>query len=175
MQGPVYAVLDKAEPEIHVRLRAGQPNFFAPFNRSGIDPFTQRFPVTLRLEGTMRGTGGLHLADQHCETDVAGLYACGDVATRELICGGFTGGASHNAAWAISSGSIAGAGAGVYDRPNARAACRPYSRPVPPVQPGAERELPGALTGSRSPARCRTRSCPGKNFFRPPAPPRRAS
>jgi succinate dehydrogenase/fumarate reductase flavoprotein subunit len=42
---------------------------------------------------------------------VPGLYAAGDTATRELICGGFTGGGSHNAAWAASSGSWAGQGA----------------------------------------------------------------
>jgi succinate dehydrogenase/fumarate reductase flavoprotein subunit len=115
-QGPVYAVLDKATPEQYAKLRAGQPNFFAPFDRAGIDPFTQRFEVTLRLEGTMRGTGGLHLDGDDCRTDVPGLFAAGDVATRELICGGFTGGASHNAAWAISSGSIAGTGAAQYAR-----------------------------------------------------------
>jgi len=110
-EGPVYAVLDQAPAEIHDRMRKGQPNFFAPFDRRGIDPFTERFEITLRSEATMRGTGGLHLADNACQTDVAGLFAAGDVATREYICGGFTGGASHNGAWAISSGTLAGAGA----------------------------------------------------------------
>jgi succinate dehydrogenase/fumarate reductase flavoprotein subunit len=82
-----------------------------PFDRAGIDPLTQRFPVTLRLEGTVRGTGGIRIAADDCSTSVPGLYAAGDAATRELICGGFTGGGSHNAAWAISSGNWAGAGA----------------------------------------------------------------
>jgi succinate dehydrogenase/fumarate reductase flavoprotein subunit len=45
---------------------------------------------------------------------VPGLYAAGDAATRELVCGGFTGGGSHNAAWAMSSGFWAGAGAADY-------------------------------------------------------------
>jgi succinate dehydrogenase/fumarate reductase flavoprotein subunit len=45
---------------------------------------------------------------------VPGLYAAGDTATRELICGGFTGGGSHNAAWAASSGSWAGQGAAAF-------------------------------------------------------------
>jgi len=76
-----------------------------------VDPFTDKFPVTLRLEGTVRGTGGLRITDEVCATAVPGLYAAGDVATRELICGGFTGGGSHNAAWAISSGTWAGRGA----------------------------------------------------------------
>src|SRR5205085_2384168 len=95
-------------------MRVSQPNFFLPFDRTGIDPFTQRFPVTLRLEGTVRGTGGLRLVDETCATTVPGLFAAGDAATRELICGGFTGGGSHNAAWAISSGSFAGRGAADY-------------------------------------------------------------
>ncbi|WP_242438655.1 FAD-binding protein [Streptomyces sp. CB00455] len=43
-----------------------------------------------------------------------GLYAAGDASTREEICGGFTGGGSHNAAWAISSGSWAGRGAALH-------------------------------------------------------------
>ncbi len=95
-------------------MRASQPNFFVPLDRAGIDPFRQRFPVTLRLEGTVRGTGGLRIVDESCATTVAGLYAAGDAATRELVCGGFTGGGSHNAAWAMSSGFWAGAGAADY-------------------------------------------------------------
>jgi succinate dehydrogenase/fumarate reductase flavoprotein subunit len=111
LEEPVYARLDLAPVEIHGHLRKAQPNFFLPFDREGVDPFTEKFPVTLRLEGTVRGTGGLRIADEACGTSVRGLYAAGDVATRELICGGFTGGGSHNAAWAISSGTWAGRGA----------------------------------------------------------------
>jgi len=70
----------------------------------------------LRLEGTVRGTGGLRVADLDCRTNVPGLYAAGDNATREPICGGFTGGGSHNAAWAISSGAWAGEGAAAHAR-----------------------------------------------------------
>jgi succinate dehydrogenase/fumarate reductase flavoprotein subunit len=113
-QGPVYAQLDKADAGTRVSMRASQPNFFLPHDRTGTDPFTQRFPITLRLEGTVRGTGGLRITDNHCATSVPGLYAAGDAATRELICGGFTGGGSHNAAWAMSSGYWAGAGAAEY-------------------------------------------------------------
>jgi succinate dehydrogenase/fumarate reductase flavoprotein subunit len=112
----VFAVLDQADESLHASLRLAQPNFFLPFDRLGIDPFRQRFPVTMRLEGTVRGTGGLRILDDTCATSVAGLYAAGDAATRELICGGFTGGGSHNAAWAMSSGYWAGAGAADYAR-----------------------------------------------------------
>lgn len=112
----VYAVIDRADGAVQAAMRHAQPNFFLPFDRAGIDPFTQRFPVTLRLEGTVRGTGGLRIVDRSCATSVPGLYAAGDAATRELICGGFTGGGSHNAAWAMSSGFWAGAGAADYAR-----------------------------------------------------------
>jgi succinate dehydrogenase/fumarate reductase flavoprotein subunit len=114
LQGPVYARLDKADDDVQRHMRASQPNFFLPFDRTGIDPFKDRFPVTLRLEGTVRGTGGLRIVDDGCATSVPGLYAAGDAATRELICGGFTGGGSHNAAWAMSSGTWAGQGAADY-------------------------------------------------------------
>ena len=113
---PVYAILDQATEEMQVHMRKAQPNFFLPFDRAGIDPFTQRFPVTLRLEGTVRGTGGIRIVDDTCATTVPGLYAAGDAATRQLICGGFTGGGSHNAAWAISSGYWAGQSAAEYAR-----------------------------------------------------------
>jgi succinate dehydrogenase/fumarate reductase flavoprotein subunit len=111
---PVFCRIDRADAAEREAMRFAQPNFFLPFDRMGIDPFTQRFPVTLRLEGTVRGTGGLRIVDESCGTNVPGLYAAGDAATRELICGAFTGGGSHNAAWAMSSGTWAGRGAADY-------------------------------------------------------------
>ncbi|MCZ1265334.1 MULTISPECIES: FAD-dependent oxidoreductase [Paenibacillus] len=110
----VYARLDQAPEDLQPLLRVAQTNFFLPFDRLGINPFKELFPITLRLEGTVRGTGGIRVMDENCATGVPGLYAAGDAATRELICGGFTGGGSHNAAWAMSSGSFAGEGAAGY-------------------------------------------------------------
>ncbi|ATN35955.1 pyridine nucleotide-disulfide oxidoreductase [Rhizobium sp. ACO-34A] len=111
----VYAQLDLAETDgLQAIMRRAQPNFFVPFDRHGIDPFTERFPITLRLEGTMRGTGGLRLTGLDCATTVSGLFAAGDNATREPICGGFTGGGSYNAAWAISTGTFAGKAAATH-------------------------------------------------------------
>jgi succinate dehydrogenase/fumarate reductase flavoprotein subunit len=104
----VYARLDRATPDVQRAMRKGQPNFFLVFDRLGIDPFTDMFEITLLAEGTVRGTGGVRITGDDCSTSVPGLYAAGDTATRELICGGFTGGGSHNAAWAASSGSWAG-------------------------------------------------------------------
>jgi succinate dehydrogenase/fumarate reductase flavoprotein subunit len=111
---PVFARIDKATAAEQIGMRKGQPNFFLVFDRLGIDPFTDFFEITLVAEGTVRGTGGVRVVDYDCATDVPGLFAAGDTATRELICGGFTGGGSHNAAWAASSGSWAGTGAATF-------------------------------------------------------------
>lgn len=111
---PVFARIDRATNDEQRAMRKGQPNFFLVFDRLGINPFTDFFEITLLAEGTVRGTGGVRVADYDCSTDVPGLYAAGDTATRELICGGFTGGGSHNAAWAASSGSWAGQGAAAF-------------------------------------------------------------
>ncbi len=75
--GPVYAQLDKADPPTQAAMRQAQPNFFLPLDRAGIDPFAERFPITLRLEGTVRGTGGLRIVSEDCATTVPGLYAAG--------------------------------------------------------------------------------------------------
>ncbi|GAA3402459.1 FAD-binding protein [Paenibacillus hodogayensis] len=112
---PVYACLDKnVDEQTRKGMRLFQPNFFLSFDRAGIDPFTDRFPITLRFEGTVRGTGGIHIVNEQCATGVPGLYAAGDASTRELICGGFTGGGSHNSAWAMSSGYWSGEAAAKY-------------------------------------------------------------
>lgn len=91
----------------------------------------------------MRGTGGIRLVNAECGTGVPGLYAAGDAATRELICGGFTGGGSHNAAWAMSSGYWAGGGAAAHARSlGVNAASR---RPI-----GAGRATLRSAPGSRT-------------------------
>jgi succinate dehydrogenase/fumarate reductase flavoprotein subunit len=106
-EGPVYAVIDKAPRSIQEGLRRGQPNIFLPLDRQGVDPFRQRFPVTLRYEGTVRGVGGL-MIDAEGATSVPGLFAAGDTASREPIVGATSGGGGPNSTWAIASGSRAG-------------------------------------------------------------------
>ena len=108
LEGPVWAQFDKGIPELKQWLRQGQPNCFLPYDRSGVDPFAERFPVTLRCEGTVRGVGGIRLAGDDCSTGVPGLYAAGDAASRERITGSITGGGGPNSSWAIASGSWAG-------------------------------------------------------------------
>jgi succinate dehydrogenase/fumarate reductase flavoprotein subunit len=114
--GPVFARLELAPPQIRDAMRWAQPNFFLPFDKAGIDPFTDLFGVRFVLEGTVRGTGGIALAGDGCETTVAGLYAAGDAATRELVTGSRSGGGSHNGAWAMASGTIAGRAAARFAR-----------------------------------------------------------
>jgi succinate dehydrogenase/fumarate reductase flavoprotein subunit len=103
----VYAQIE-ADEATQAMMRTAQPNFFLPFDRAGINPFTERFAITLRLEGTVRGTGGIRVVDERCATSVPGLFAAGDAASRELIAGGVSGGGSLNIAWAFSSGVWAG-------------------------------------------------------------------
>ena len=105
--GPVYAIIDRASPSIQEGLRRGQPNIFLPLDRLGIDPFRQRFPVTLRYEGTVRGVGGVAV-DQNCAASAPGLFAAGDAASRESVVGAVSGGGGPNSTWAIASGVWAG-------------------------------------------------------------------
>jgi len=127
LEGPVYAVLDRAPPAVQRWLREGQPNCFLPHDRLGIDPFRQRFPITMRCEGTVRGTGGVRILDRDCSTRVPGLYAAGDVASRETLVGAATGGGAPNAAWAISSGTWAGRAAAQYAGSQGSVEGRPLS------------------------------------------------
>jgi succinate dehydrogenase/fumarate reductase flavoprotein subunit len=103
----VYAKVDNAPPLVRETLR-----------RSGCDPGR---PVPLRpvLEGTVRGTGGLRVASAECGTSVAGLYAAGDVASREAVAGAAGGYGGVSGAWAMASGAWAGSGAARFarDRP----------------------------------------------------------
>jgi succinate dehydrogenase/fumarate reductase flavoprotein subunit len=108
LEGPVWGRFDKGIPELTEWLRKGQPNCFLPHDRVGIDPFTQKFPVTLRCEGTVRGVGGIKLMTDDCATGVPGLYAAGDAASRERLTGAISGGGGPNASWAIASGNWAG-------------------------------------------------------------------
>jgi succinate dehydrogenase/fumarate reductase flavoprotein subunit len=111
MQGRVFCHLGRMPTDIRDHIRRISPNVTLVWDRLGIDPFTQRFEVTMHGEGTVRGTGGLCLNDDACQTEVAGLFAAGDVASREPVAGAISGGGSQNSAWALSSGIWAGQGA----------------------------------------------------------------
>jgi succinate dehydrogenase/fumarate reductase flavoprotein subunit len=147
-RGPVTVVLDQMPGPTRDRLRHVQPNFLLPLLRRGIDPFTDPFPVTLRGEGTIRGTGGIALTDRDCQAGVPGLYAAGDVASRQPIVGGASGGGSPNSAWCVASGTWSGQAAArraqaestrADTRPLGRAGLRPPGgrrRPLAPPEIG---------------------------------------
>lgn len=82
----------------------------------GLVDHTGRVPLRAVLEGTVRGTGGLRVANHDCATTIGGLFGAGDVTTRELITGAVSGFGGQGGAWAIASGVWAGAGAARYAR-----------------------------------------------------------
>jgi len=124
IRGPVTVVLDRMPQPTRDRLPHVQPNFLLPLLRKGIDPFNDPFPVTLRGEGTIRGTGGIALTGPDCEAGVDGLYAAGDVASRQPIVGAASGGGQPNSAWCVASGTWSGRAAAH------RAAQRPLAAAV---------------------------------------------
>lgn len=117
-EGQTYAQLDKAPEALRPVMRRAMPNFFMVLDKLRVDPFAQRFAIDFVLEGTVRGTGGLHLSNAECWTGVPGLYAAGDTASREVVVGGATGAGAPNAAWAVSSGTWAGTAAAEHARRN---------------------------------------------------------
>jgi len=108
LRGPVYCSLDLMPDDLRAALPTISPNVMLPFSRRGIDPFRDRFEITLRGEGTVRGIGGLRVASDDCETNVANLFVAGDVASRERVAGAVSGAGNVNSAWALSSGLWAG-------------------------------------------------------------------
>lgn len=111
LKGQVFCTLDLTPDDLRAMLPTISPNVMLPFARHGIDPFRDKFEVTLRGEGTIRGMGGLRVTSDDCETTVPNLFAAGDAATRELVAGAISGGGNINSAWALSSGVWAGQGA----------------------------------------------------------------
>lgn len=126
--GPVLADLSDAPAGLPGVLRQIQPLTMAAFERRGIDPFRDRFPIRLYGEGTIRGTGGIAIADADCGTGVPGLFAAGDAATRELVAGAISGGGAVNSAWALASGRIAGIAAARRRHRDVRGAAVPLGR-----------------------------------------------
>ena len=116
LKGPVYARLDQATPEVKAVIEKSHFIAYLPFKKAGIDPYTERVPVTLVYEGTVRGTGGIRIVNDSCGTKVPGLYAAGDAASREFLAGLASGGGGPNAAWAISTGQWAGEGAAAFTK-----------------------------------------------------------
>ena len=114
--GPIFCDLSRVPDDIRGQLPQISPNVPLTFQRLGIDPFTQKFPVSLVGEGTIRGVGGIRVTDRQAGCGIPGLYVAGDVASREPVTGAISGGGAVNAAWALSSGCIAAESAVAYAR-----------------------------------------------------------
>ncbi|MGG7100030.1 FAD-binding protein [Rhodococcus sp. 24CO] len=108
LRGTITAQFTQFGKEMWPALRAAMPNFFMVTDKLGIDPFTERFPMDWVQEGTVRGTGGIHILDYEASTGVSGLYAAGDIAARDRIVGAATGAGGPNLSWAIATGTWAG-------------------------------------------------------------------
>ncbi|WP_182355897.1 FAD-dependent oxidoreductase [Komagataeibacter europaeus] len=106
-QGPVFCDLSAVPEDIRRQLPQISPNVTITFRRLGIDPFKQRFPITLLGEGTVRGIGGIRVTGLDSGCGVPGLFVAGDVASREQVTGPISGGGAVNSAWALASGCIA--------------------------------------------------------------------
>jgi len=155
LQGKVYCSLARLPDDLRAVLHTISPNVLLPFTRRGIDPFRDHFEVTLRGEGTVRGIGGLRIADDQCQTTVPGLYAAGDAATRELAAGAISGGGNVNSAWALSSGLIAGEAAARRVAASGRRSDAPVQAAgqagLRPRRQGAPVDLAGALATVQRP------------------------
>ena len=132
LKGRVFCDLARTPQDIRERVPTISPNFMLPFRRWGIDPYKDRFEVTLHGEGTIRGIGGLRIVGDDCSTSVPGLFAAGDAATRELVAGAISGGGNINSAWAVSSGQWAGTGAARHASANGSRVGRARHRPGRP-------------------------------------------
>ncbi|MGW6006406.1 FAD-binding protein [Oerskovia enterophila] len=108
LRGTITAQFTQFPPEVRPTLRAAMPNFFMVTDKLGVDPFTERFPMDWVQEGTVRGTGGVHVLDRDAWTGVPGLFAAGDVAARDRVVGAATGAGGPNLAWAVASGTWSG-------------------------------------------------------------------
>lgn len=110
-RGPVYCSLHRLPDDIKARLHTISPNVPLVFDRWGVDPYRNRFEVTLHNDGTIRGIGGVRVHDVDGATSVPGLFVAGDNASREKVAGAISGGGNVNSAWALSSGVFSGGAA----------------------------------------------------------------
>jgi L-aspartate oxidase len=108
LKGPVYCSLHRLPDDVKARLHTISPNVPLVFDRLRIDPYRDRFEVTLHNDGTIRGIGGVRVVGADCSTSVPGLFVAGDNASREKVAGAISGGGNVNSAWALSSGIFAG-------------------------------------------------------------------
>lgn len=143
--GTPYFVLDKIPEEKWDGAYQQTPNFYHYFQRQNINPFNFLWPVTVVMEGSVRGSGGLAINDD-CSTNIPGLYAVGDVADKSRLVGAFLAEAGPCLAWCVASGEWAGEKAAAFAKQFAaqaerdvialgQAGLRPHQTVTEPVNP----------------------------------------
>jgi succinate dehydrogenase/fumarate reductase flavoprotein subunit len=115
---------DEKERELIAKTHAAA---FQYFQRKGIDPFTEKYPISFILEGSIRAGGGI-ATDDDLATSVPGLFAGGDVSSKEKLTGGGPPGGGPASAWAFATGHFSGGSAAAFAKTyGKRAATRPVS------------------------------------------------
>lgn len=99
------------------------------FEDAGIDPFQAPYRADFILEGSIRATGGIAI-DDSLQTAVPGLFAAGDVTSREKVNGAGPPGGGPAAGWAIGAGTYAGQEAARFARYQG---AKHYARAVAPT------------------------------------------
>lgn len=104
-RGPIMFDMSAASQEERALCRKILPESFKTWDRAGIDPFEQRVEWITSVYGTIINGGGIHI-DTECATNLAGLYAAGDI-TCIPPHGGYSFG-GVNIAFTAVSGVVAG-------------------------------------------------------------------
>jgi succinate dehydrogenase/fumarate reductase flavoprotein subunit len=114
--GGAWDQLDRTnDPITQDLIRKTHALCFQYFDRKGIDPFKQRYPINFVLEGTMRAGGGIAI-DDNLQTRIPGLFAGGDVTSREKLVGAGPPGGGPASAWAFATGHLAGRSAARFSK-----------------------------------------------------------
>lgn len=162
--GKAFVILDKYDEAGARALRRRQANSFAYFDRMGIDPFTQPFEIELKLEGTIRASGGI-ATDDNVATNVPGLFAAGDTSSKARLVGAAMSGAGPGLSWSFASGAWSGRQAARFAR---QFAANLNQRRVEPAGRAALRPDGGAgITSEEAIQAIKEEMLPlQKNFFR---------
>jgi succinate dehydrogenase/fumarate reductase flavoprotein subunit len=114
--GAAWDAFDKEnDPELQKLILSSNYVSTQFFDDAGIDPFHEKYQVDFICEGSVRATGGLDIDDE-LSTKVPGLFASGDVTSREKLNGAGPPGGGPAAAWAQGAGYLAGQSAAAFSK-----------------------------------------------------------
>ncbi len=111
--GAGWDKFEESDPELQKLILDAHYVSTQFFDDAGIDPFKEKYRVDFICEGSIRATGGLAI-DDDLQTNVPGLFASGDVTSREKTNGAGPPGGGPASAWAQGAGFLAGEAAARY-------------------------------------------------------------